>query len=46
MGGDLSGDNLVRAGVPGDTFADFFFFSFGFGTMRTSEGIVKHFHLS
>jgi hypothetical protein len=46
MGVDLGGDNLARAGVHNDTFADFFFFSFGFGTMRTSEGMVKRFHLS
>jgi hypothetical protein len=46
MGGNLGGDNLARAGVHDGTFADFFFFSFGFGTMRTSEGMVKRFHLS
>jgi hypothetical protein len=39
MGDDLGGEDLVRAGVHGGTVADFFFFfSFGFGMMRTSEG--------
>jgi hypothetical protein len=42
MGGDLGGDNLARVGVHDDAFADFLIFSFGFGfgTMRTSEGMV------
>jgi hypothetical protein len=40
MGGDLGGDNLARVDVHDDAFADFLIFSFGFGTMRTSEGMV------
>ena len=41
MGGDLGGDNLARVGVHDGAFlADFLIFSVGFGTMRTSEGMV------